>query len=324
MPDLTGKSLRQALALLGALDVDVAVAGRGLVVRQTPAPGTPLGPGASCRLELAPPAAVRPATSGEPPSGSSRDAPPPPRARSSWGRCSRRCPSGRSWAPCPRRVRGLTDDSRHVTAGELLRRGPRASCRRAPLHSPGGRAGRPGRRGRAARPLARPGRGADPGPGHPPGASVAGRCVLRASLPGPRRRGHHGDEREDHDVLSLRGPSSGSGSRHGGHRDDPVRRARAGPRRRPDHARGDRAPGAARRDGGGGGRRRRHGSVLARLGAPSRGRRRVRRGRVHEPDPGPSRLPRDDAGVCRREAPPLLRAPGGGTEARGDRGAQRG
>ena len=64
MPDLTGKSLRQALALLGALDVDVAVAGRGLVVRQAPAPGTPLGPGTSCRLELAPPAAVRPATIG--------------------------------------------------------------------------------------------------------------------------------------------------------------------------------------------------------------------------------------------------------------------
>ena len=59
MPDLTGKSLRQALALLGALDVDVAVAGRGVVVRQMPAPGTPLGPGASCRLELAPPVAIR-------------------------------------------------------------------------------------------------------------------------------------------------------------------------------------------------------------------------------------------------------------------------
>ena len=56
MPDLTGKSLRQALALLGALDVDVAVAGRGVVVRQTPAPGTPLARGAPCRLELAPPA----------------------------------------------------------------------------------------------------------------------------------------------------------------------------------------------------------------------------------------------------------------------------
>jgi cell division protein FtsI (penicillin-binding protein 3) len=58
MPDLTGKSLRQALALLGALDLDVEVAGRGVVVRQTPAPGTPLAPGASCRLELVPPAAV--------------------------------------------------------------------------------------------------------------------------------------------------------------------------------------------------------------------------------------------------------------------------
>ncbi len=66
MPDLAGKSLRQALALLGALDVDVAVAGRGVVVRQTPAPGTPLAPGASCRLELAPPAAVRPQAEGRP------------------------------------------------------------------------------------------------------------------------------------------------------------------------------------------------------------------------------------------------------------------
>jgi hypothetical protein len=59
MPDLAGKSLRQALAVLGGLDVDVAVAGRGVVVRQTPAPGTPLVPGASCRLELAPPAAAQ-------------------------------------------------------------------------------------------------------------------------------------------------------------------------------------------------------------------------------------------------------------------------
>ena len=38
-----------------------------------------------------------------------------------------------------------------------------------------------------------------------------------------------------------------------------------------------------------------HGGVLARPRAPPRGRRRVRRGRVHESDPGPSRLPRDDA-----------------------------
>ncbi len=59
MPDLSGKSLRQALALLGGLGVDVAVEGRGVVVRQTPAPGTPLTAGVSCRLELLPPAAVR-------------------------------------------------------------------------------------------------------------------------------------------------------------------------------------------------------------------------------------------------------------------------
>jgi cell division protein FtsI (penicillin-binding protein 3) len=59
MPDLGGKSLRQALALLGALDVDVTVSGRGVVVRQTPAPGMALSPGASCRLELAPPAVAR-------------------------------------------------------------------------------------------------------------------------------------------------------------------------------------------------------------------------------------------------------------------------
>jgi hypothetical protein len=73
MPDLAGKSLRQALALLGALDVDVAVAGRGVVVRQTPTPGTPLAPGASCRLELAPPAAAQPqAATGRRPSEEGR------------------------------------------------------------------------------------------------------------------------------------------------------------------------------------------------------------------------------------------------------------
>ena len=55
MPDLVGRSLRQALGLLAGYDVEVSVAGRGLVVRQTPAPGAVLAPGAVCRLELAPP-----------------------------------------------------------------------------------------------------------------------------------------------------------------------------------------------------------------------------------------------------------------------------
>jgi cell division protein FtsI (penicillin-binding protein 3) len=57
MPDLTGRSLRQALAVVSLLDLDVAVAGRGVVVRQTPAAGTAVAPGAFCRLELEPPLA---------------------------------------------------------------------------------------------------------------------------------------------------------------------------------------------------------------------------------------------------------------------------
>ncbi len=55
MPDLTGRSLRQALVLLAGYDVDVSVAGRGVVVQQTPPAGTALAPGTFCRLELAPP-----------------------------------------------------------------------------------------------------------------------------------------------------------------------------------------------------------------------------------------------------------------------------
>ena len=61
MPDLSGKSLRQALVLLAGYDVELSVAGRGLVARQTPAAGAPLASGALCRLELAPPPDSRPA-----------------------------------------------------------------------------------------------------------------------------------------------------------------------------------------------------------------------------------------------------------------------
>jgi len=56
MPDLVGRSLRQALDLLAGHDVDVSVSGRGIIVRQTPPAGAALPPGASCRIELAPPA----------------------------------------------------------------------------------------------------------------------------------------------------------------------------------------------------------------------------------------------------------------------------
>ena len=52
MPDLGGKTLRQALEALEPLRVDVRLAGQGRVVRQLPAPGDPLEPGAVARLTL--------------------------------------------------------------------------------------------------------------------------------------------------------------------------------------------------------------------------------------------------------------------------------
>ena len=54
MPDLRGKTLRQALAELAALGMHVDVHGRGRVVAQRPPPLTPLESGLAARLELAP------------------------------------------------------------------------------------------------------------------------------------------------------------------------------------------------------------------------------------------------------------------------------
>jgi len=53
MPALEGRSLRQAMAALASFDVTLEVSGRGAVVTQWPAPGTPLAPGTVCRLVLA-------------------------------------------------------------------------------------------------------------------------------------------------------------------------------------------------------------------------------------------------------------------------------
>jgi cell division protein FtsI (penicillin-binding protein 3) len=52
MPDLGGKTLRQALEALEPLRVDVRLAGQGRVVRQVPAAGDPLEPDAIARLTL--------------------------------------------------------------------------------------------------------------------------------------------------------------------------------------------------------------------------------------------------------------------------------
>ncbi len=59
MPRLVGLSLRQAMEALAPLDVRLEIAGRGVVVAQSPPPGAPLAEGAGCRLVLASPGARR-------------------------------------------------------------------------------------------------------------------------------------------------------------------------------------------------------------------------------------------------------------------------
>jgi cell division protein FtsI (penicillin-binding protein 3) len=54
MPDLAGKTLRQALTLLATRQVEVQIRGRGVVVGQIPAAGATLGSSTVARLELAP------------------------------------------------------------------------------------------------------------------------------------------------------------------------------------------------------------------------------------------------------------------------------
>ncbi len=53
MPDLTGQTLRSALAALAPLALELEIQGQGRVVQQTPRPGRPVAPGASARLTLA-------------------------------------------------------------------------------------------------------------------------------------------------------------------------------------------------------------------------------------------------------------------------------
>jgi cell division protein FtsI (penicillin-binding protein 3) len=52
LPDLRGRTKRQALALLAPLRVEVDLVGRGSVVQQEPAPGTPLDRSTTVRLTL--------------------------------------------------------------------------------------------------------------------------------------------------------------------------------------------------------------------------------------------------------------------------------
>ncbi|MBF8288741.1 MAG: Penicillin-binding protein [Candidatus Rokubacteria bacterium] len=64
MPALEGRSLRGAMAALAPFDVALEVEGRGVVVAQSPAPGTPMTAGMTCRLTLIGPAGTGPPGTG--------------------------------------------------------------------------------------------------------------------------------------------------------------------------------------------------------------------------------------------------------------------
>jgi cell division protein FtsI (penicillin-binding protein 3) len=60
MPDVRGRSLRQALALLAPLHMDVEISGHGVVSRQVPEPGIAVEPGMAAALSLVSRAGRRP------------------------------------------------------------------------------------------------------------------------------------------------------------------------------------------------------------------------------------------------------------------------
>ena len=126
-----------------------------------------------------------------------------------------------------------------------------------------------------------------------------------------RRGGHHRHERQDDDRLPRPPPARGrrpadracsapsSGWWAGWRRRSSAPRPRRSTSRRPSGAcstRGD--------------TRRGHGGLLARDRARPRVRHPVRREAVHQPHPGPPRLPRHDGRVLRRQAAAVRRARG--------------
>ena len=52
VPDLRGLSAREALRRLSGRQMSARLQGQGLVISQSPAPGTPLDPAATCTLVL--------------------------------------------------------------------------------------------------------------------------------------------------------------------------------------------------------------------------------------------------------------------------------
>ncbi len=132
--------------------------------------------------------------------------------------------------------------------------------------------------------------------------------VLRRAEPGARARRRDRDEREDNDVVPSAFDARGRRSSAGADRDGAVDRGRRGARCAVHDARGDRAPSSFREMVDAGDRSAAieassHGSAFRRLD-----RVRLRRSRLHEPEPGPPRSARHDGGVLPGEATALHRA----------------
>jgi cell division protein FtsI (penicillin-binding protein 3) len=67
IPDLRGASAREALRLLAQLGLSARIEGAGIVVAQTPEPGTPLERGVTCTLVLRRDSPAAPGTAGAQP-----------------------------------------------------------------------------------------------------------------------------------------------------------------------------------------------------------------------------------------------------------------
>ena len=196
-------------------------------------------------------------------------------------------------------ISSLAYDSRTVRSGRALLLRARLHARRARARSAGGRERRGGARGRAPA-----GAGSARGRGslRPRGDGAGGRALPRRPQRGAQRRRGHGYQRQDDHRLpaALAARGVGPALRTAGHGEERDRRRRAPGRAH--HARGDRPAAPAARDGRRRRRRMRDGDLLARPGARPRTGDPLRRRGLHQPDPGPPRLPSDDGGLLRGQA----------------------
>ena len=225
------------------------------------------------------------------------------------GRARRQRRFGRDSRPRLRHARGH--------AGPLFFCVPRFARRRPRPRPAGGRRGRRGAGRRAAADVPVP-QLVVPSVRH--AMPVAANLFFGNPSAELDRRGGHRHERQDH--LGVPAPLDPRCRRPAARRADEHRAAgrRLGPPDRAEHARGDRPAEALPRDARGRRPELRDGGDVDRR-RPGTPRRHALRGApVHEPDPGPPRLPRDDGGLLRGEARALRPGRAGGRERRGRMG----